>query len=204
MLSALVNRMNIRDTTLPGVLLIEPRVFADARGFFMETWHQARYREYGLPAHFVQDNLSSSTRGTLRGLHFQHPHAQGKLVYVLQGEVFDVAVDLRVGSPTFGRWVGVVLSGDHKNQLYIPEGFAHGFCVLSETALFLYKCTDVYTPQAEGGVLWSDPDLGIDWPIRTPFLSEKDKNYPLLREIPPGRLPQYGGGGGDGNAASGG
>lgn len=191
MLSMRVNPMKIHDTVLPGVLLIEPRVFGDPRGFLLELWHQARYQAGGLPAQFVQDNLSCSAQGTLRGLHFQHPHAQGKLVSVLQGEVFDVAVDIRVGSPTFGRWVSAVLSGGNKHQLYIPEGFAHGFCVLSETALFLYKCTDVYTPQAEGGILWNDPDLGVDWPVRSPILSEKDTRCPRLREIPPERLPQY-------------
>ncbi len=183
--------MRVSETALSGVLIIEPRVFEDARGFFLETWQQARYRECGLPAHFVQDNLSSSMRGTLRGLHFQNPNAQGKLVYVLQGEVFDVAVDIRVGSPTFGRWVGVVLSENNRRQLYIPEGFAHGFCVLSETALFAYKGTDFYTPQAERGILWNDPDIGIGWPIRTPLLSAKDAAYPMLREMPLEWLPCY-------------
>jgi len=182
--------MKISETKLPGVLIIEPAVFGDARGFFMETWHQKRCAEVGLPTSFVQDNLSFSRQGTLRGLHFQHPHAQGKLVYVLQGEVFDVAVGIRIGSPTFGQWVGVTLSADNKRQLYIPAGFAHGFCVTSETALFAYKCTDFYNPQAEGGILWNDPDIGIAWPIDTPVLSEKDRNYPRLKDLPPGRLPQ--------------
>ncbi|MGH7964653.1 MAG: dTDP-4-dehydrorhamnose 3,5-epimerase [Candidatus Binatia bacterium] len=183
--------MKVVETRLPGVLIIEPRVFDDTRGFFLETWNQARYSALGFSAHFVQDNLSCSTHGTLRGLHFQHPHSQGKLVYVLQGEVFDVVVDIRVGSPTFGRWVSMVLSGENKRQLYIPEGFAHGFCVTSEQALLAYKCTALYSPQAEGGILWNDPDLGIDWPIGTPILSEKDRHYPCLREIPTGRLPHY-------------
>lgn len=168
-------------------------MYGDARGFFMETWHQQRYAAAGLPASFVQDNLSLSKQGTLRGLHFQHPHAQGKLVFVLQGEVFDVAVDIRNGSPTFGQWVGVTLSADNKRQLYIPAGFAHGFCVTSETALFAYKCTDFYQPQAEGGIIWDDPELGIEWPIDTPLLSAKDRTYPRLQELPPERLPQYGG-----------
>jgi dTDP-4-dehydrorhamnose 3,5-epimerase len=168
-------------------------VYGDARGFFMETWHQQRYAAAGLPASFVQDNLSWSKKGTLRGLHFQHPYAQGKLVFVLQGEVFDVAVDIRNGSPTFGQWVGVTLSADNKRQLYIPAGFAHGFCVTSETALFAYKCTDFYQPQAEGGIIWDDPELGIEWPIDTPLLSAKDRTYPRLTELPPERLPQYGG-----------
>ncbi|MBS3975471.1 MAG: dTDP-4-dehydrorhamnose 3,5-epimerase [Syntrophomonadaceae bacterium] len=176
-------------TKLPGVLVIEPPVFGDARGFFMETWNQKRYAEAGLPASFVQDNLSFSKLGTLRGLHFQHPNAQGKLVYVLQGEVFDVAVDIRTGSPTFGQWVGVTLSAANKRQLYIPEGFAHGFCVTSETALFAYKCTDFYNPATEGGIAWDDPDLGIPWPDSKPILSEKDRNYPRLKELPPERLP---------------
>lgn len=185
--------MKVIETKLPGVLIIEPAVFGDARGFFIETWNQKRYAEIGLSASFVQDNLSFSTRGTLRGLHFQHPNTQGKLVFVLQGEVFDVAVDIREGSPTFGQWVGVTLSADNKRQVYIPEGFVHGFWVTSETALFAYKCTDFYNPQAEGGIAWDDPDLGIAWPGEKPILSEKDWNYPRLRELPPGRLPQYGG-----------
>src|SRR5262245_53963323 len=136
--------MNITETELPGVLLIEPKVLGDARGFFVETYHAQRYRQAGLDVGFVQDNLSYSRRGTLRGLHYQNPHPQGKLVYVLQGDVFDVAVDIRAGSPTFGRWLGTVLSADNRRQLYVPPGFAHGFCVTSETALLAYKCTDFY------------------------------------------------------------
>lgn len=185
--------MKVIETKLPGVLLIEPKVFGDARGFFMETWNQARYRDVGIPSDFVQDNLSYSTKGVLRGLHFQNPYAQGKLVYVLLGEVFDVAVDIRVGSPTFGQWVGVTLSAENKRLFYIPEGYAHGFCVVSENALFAYKCTDIYNPQAEGGIRWDDPDLAIDWPVKNPILSEKDRNYPNLKEIPLERLPHYGG-----------
>jgi dTDP-4-dehydrorhamnose 3,5-epimerase len=183
--------MNVSKTPLPGVLLIEPRVFTDARGFFLETWQQERYREYGLPVQFVQDNLSVSSQATLRGLHFQHPHAQGKLIYVVQGEVFDVAVDIRVGSPTFGRSYGIELSGENKRQLYVPEGFAHGFCVTSTQAIVMYKCTDFYAPTAEGGVLWNDPEIAIPWPVGTPTLSDKDRRYPLLREIPADRLPRY-------------
>ncbi|MDZ4042083.1 MAG: dTDP-4-dehydrorhamnose 3,5-epimerase [Eubacteriales bacterium] len=185
--------MKVIETKLPGVLIIEPKVFSDARGFFMETWNQARYAEAGVPAKFVQDNLSFSARGVLRGLHFQHPNDQGKLVYVIQGEVFDVAVDIRVGSPTFGQWVGVTLSNDNKRQLYIPEGFAHGFCVTSDSALFAYKCTDFYNPQAEGGIIWNDPEIGIKWPTSKPLLSEKDSTYPPLKQIPPEHLPRYGG-----------
>ncbi len=183
--------MNVNNTPLPGVVLIEPRVFADTRGFFLETWQEERYREYGLPTRFVQDNLSCSSQGTLRGLHFQYPHAQGKLVYVVQGEVFDVAVDIRVGSPTFGHSCEMVLSSENKRQLYIPEGFAHGFCVTSETAIVMYKCTDFYAPQAEGGILWCDPDLQIPWPVQTPTLSDKDQRYLPLRKIPTERLPRY-------------
>lgn len=184
--------MKLKETGLPGVIIIEPDVFGDERGFFMETWHQLKYKEAGLPAHFVQDNLSYSGRGVLRGLHFQCPNTQGKLVFVLQGEVFDVAVDIRSGSPTFGRWTGVTLSAANKSQLYIPAGFAHGFCVVSETALFTYKCTDIYNPLAEGGIIWNDPDIGIAWPIENPVLSEKDSNYPLLKNITPERLPVCG------------
>ena len=181
--------MNVKKTSLPGVLIIEPQVWHDVRGFFLETWHQARYQEHGLPTHFVQDNLSCSTRGTLRGLHFQHPNDQGKFIYVLQGEIFDVAVDIRVGSPTFGQWTSVVLSEENKLQVYVPEGFAHGFCVTSERAMVAYKCTDFYSPQAEGGVLWNDPDLAILWPIREPLLSDKDRAYARLKHIPTSRLP---------------
>lgn len=183
--------MKITKTKLPGVLVIEPAVFGDTRGFFLETWNHERYANAGLPVSFVQDNLSFSKKGSLRGLHFQHPHGQGKLVYVLQGEVFDVAVDIRVGSPTFGQWVGITLSADNKLQLYIPEGFAHGFCVISESALFAYKCTDFYNPHTEGGIIWNDPDLGIEWPEKKPILSEKDRNYPKLKEMLNDRLPKY-------------
>ena len=183
--------MKVITTELPGVMVIEPKIFEDARGFFMETWNQARYVKHGLPAVFVQDNLSYSQKGVLRGLHFQNPNAQGKLVYVLQGEVFDVTVDIRVGSPTMGVWVGVTLSSENKRQVFIPEGFAHGFCVTSETALFAYKCTKMYQPQSEYGVSPHDPDLGIQWPIEKLLLSEKDLNYPGLKEIETRFLPRY-------------
>lgn len=182
--------MKVIETALPGVLIIEPRAFRDPRGFFMETWHQVRYHEAGLPERFVQDNLSWSRRRTLRGLHFQHPKAQGKLGYVLQGEVFDVAVDIRRGSPTFGHWVGVVLSAENQRQLYIPPDFAHGFCVTSEQALFFYKCTEVYNAAAESGIRWNDPDIGIEWPVCDPLLSDRDAHYPTLRALPPERLPR--------------
>lgn len=185
--------MNVIETKLPGVLLVEPKVFGDERGFFMETWHAERYEEAGLPgcAGFVQDNLSFSRHGVLRGLHFQNPDQQGKLVYVLQGEVYDVAVDIRAGSPTFGEWTGAALSSKNKRQLYVPEGFAHGFLVTSSTALFAYKCTAKYNARAEAAVLWNDPEIGIQWPVDAPTLSEKDHAAPTLAEVPVERLPSY-------------
>ena len=178
--------MKITPTALEGVLLIEPRVFEDPRGFFFESYHAARYGQFGVDRVFVQDNLSFSVRGTLRGLHFQNEHPQAKLVQAIQGEVFDVAVDIRPGSPAFGQWVGFRLSDRNRRQLFVPEGFAHGFCVLSETAYFLYKCSDYYHPEDQGGILWSDPDIGIDWPVKTPLISQKDGRFPLLKEIPLG------------------
>jgi dTDP-4-dehydrorhamnose 3,5-epimerase len=181
--------MKLIETRLPGVMVIEPAVFRDDRGFLSEVWNQRRYDDAGLGVRFVQDNLSSSRRGVLRGLHYQWPAAQGKLVSVLQGEVFDVAVDIRAGSPTFGEWVGVSLSSDNKHQIYIPQGFAHGFEVLSETALVLYKCTEFYTPSDEGSILWDDPAIGIVWPIAGPILAPKDASAPRLADVPSGRLP---------------
>lgn len=179
------------ETAIPGVLILEPRVFGDERGFFMETWQQRRYAELGLPQ-MVQDNLASSRRGVLRGLHVQHPHTQGKLVQVLRGEVFDVAVDIRRGSPWYGRWVGVTLSGERHRQFWIPQGFAHGYCVVSDDALFAYKCSDYYHPETELAVRWDDPDLGIDWPLAgPPQLSQKDREAERLVEIAPERLPVY-------------
>jgi dTDP-4-dehydrorhamnose 3,5-epimerase len=183
--------MNVVETNLPGVLIVEPDVFGDERGFFMETWNGKRYEEAGLPGRFVQDNLSYSARGVLRGLHFQNPQPQGKLVSVLRGEVFDVAVDIRVGSPTFGEWTGVTLSAENKRQFYVPPDFAHGFLVTGEDALFFYKCTDYYAPSAEGIVLWNDPEIGIEWPTDAPTLSERDGKAPPLREMPEGSLPRY-------------
>jgi dTDP-4-dehydrorhamnose 3,5-epimerase len=183
--------LRIRPTRLATVLLIEPAVFGDTRGRFVECWHRARYVDGGLPATFVQDNVSRSAHAVLRGLHVQEPHGQGKLVQVLDGEVFDVAVDVRVGSPTFGQWVGEALSGETHRQMYIPSGFAHGFCVLSESALLMYKCTDFYHPESELGIAWSDPTLGIAWPISEPILSEKDASAKTLRDIAPDRLPRY-------------
>lgn len=183
--------MKVTATSLPGVLLIEPKVFGDRRGYFFEAWNRQRYRDAGLDAEFVQDNLSFSERGVLRGLHCQHPHAQGKLVQVLDGEVYDVAVDIRCGSPTFGQSFGAFLSAENRLQLYVPPGFAHGFCVTSEHALFSYKCTDSYHPETEFTVLWNDPELGIDWPVSAPSLSDKDLQGLRLRDIPMDRLPSY-------------
>ncbi len=183
--------MNVIETDLPGVLVIEPRIFGDERGFFMESWNRRRYKEAGLPDGYVQDNLSFSTHGVLRGLHFQNPNPQGKLVSVLRGEVFDVAVDIRVGSPTFGRWTGITLSAENKRQLYVPPDFAHGFVVTSEAALFFYKCTDYYVPASEGTVLWNDPEIGIEWPIAEPNLSDKDRLARPLREMRGDDLPRH-------------
>ncbi|MGB5733798.1 MAG: dTDP-4-dehydrorhamnose 3,5-epimerase [Thiohalocapsa sp.] len=186
--------MNVIATELPNVLLIEPRVFGDARGWFYESWQRQRYTEAGVDGDFVQDNQSFSTRDTLRGLHIQNPFGQGKLVQVIAGEVFDVAVDVRRGSPDFGRWAGAHLSGDNKRQFWVPKGFLHGFLVLSETALFSYKCTDLYHPETEIAVRWDDPDIGIQWPgASEPLLSDKDRNAPMLREIPESQLPEYAG-----------
>jgi dTDP-4-dehydrorhamnose 3,5-epimerase len=183
--------MLIRQTDLPGVLLIEPQVFGDERGFFLEAWSADRYEGQGIAARFVQDNLSKSRRGTLRGLHLQNPYGQGKLVQVITGEVFDVAVDVRVGSPTFGRYYGAMLSEANKHQLYIPPGFAHGFCVTSDEAIFAYKCTEGYHPEAELTIAHDDPDLGIPWPLSSRTLSKKDLAGLRLAAAPRERLPRY-------------
>lgn len=184
--------MKVRETKLPGVLLLEPKVFGDPRGFFKESWNRRTFADAGLNLDFVQDNLSFSRRGILRGLHFQNPNPQGKLVQALQGEVFDVAVDIRQGSPSFGQWFGALLSGDNHLQMYVPEGFAHGFCVLSETALFAYKCTDFYDPSAEYSLRYDDPDIGIAWPVEIPpTLSAKDEQAICLRDFPREALPVY-------------
>ena len=183
--------MEVLPTALPGVIEYRPRVFGDDRGFFLESFNARRYAEEGLAESFVQDNLSRSARGVLRGLHYQHPNAQGKLVQVLEGSVFDVAVDIRRGSPTFGRWVGVVLDAPVVNQLWVPPGFAHGFCVTSETALFQYKCTAYYDPDGDFSLRWDDPDLGIDWPIEAPVLSGKDARAQRLADVPEAHLPVY-------------
>ena len=185
--------MQVTPQAIADVLLIEPAVFGDERGFFKETYHAQRYREAGIPQTFVQDNLSRSRKGILRGLHMQNPHGQGKLVQVLEGEVFDVALDVRKGSPTFGEWVGMTLSASNHRQLYIPPGFAHGFCVTSESALFFYKCTDIYHPECEVGIAYNDPALGIRWPVSDPLVSAKDATHPPLSGVDPAKLPAYGG-----------
>ncbi|HVE44993.1 MAG TPA: dTDP-4-dehydrorhamnose 3,5-epimerase [Gammaproteobacteria bacterium] len=174
--------MNIDTTPLAGLLLIQPTLFSDERGYFFENFQQERYTALGLPP-FVQDNYSYSKQDTLRGLHYQQPNAQGKLVWVSQGSVWDVVIDIRLSSPTFGQWFGLTLSDDTHTQLYVPPGFAHGFCVLSKTACFHYKCTDFYVPTADRGIIWNDPQLQIPWPVTTPILSDKDKSYPTLNEI---------------------
>jgi len=179
--------MKFSPTAIPDVVLIEPRVFGDDRGFFMETWHHDRFSEAGLPMQFVQDNHSKSTQGILRGLHYQTHHTQGKLVRVTAGEVFDIAVDMRRSSPTFGRWVGEFLSADNRKMLWVPPGFAHGFYVTSEAAEFLYKCTDVYDPSAEVSLRWDDENLAIQWPLaggRAPLLSAKDADALAFKDAP--------------------
>jgi dTDP-4-dehydrorhamnose 3,5-epimerase len=174
--------VQVSELELPGVLLIEPRVHGDPRGFLLETWNEERYSRHGIEGPFVQDNLSLSGRGTLRGLHFQEPHPQGKLVWVLRGEVFDVLVDIRRRSETFGRWLGMQLSADNKRQLYVPPGYAHGFQVIGDDALFAYKCTDYWHPECERGVRWDDPDLAIPWPAENPVVSERDRHNPTLAD----------------------
>ena len=182
--------MLVNESSLPGVLIIEPKVFGDSRGFFFEAWQAERYCEQGIVGTFVQDNISRSSRGVLRGLHYQWPRPQGKLVFVLEGEVLDVAVDVRLGSPNFGQATSVVISGDNKRQVWIPPGFAHGFAVKSETALFVYKCTDLYFPEYERGVAWNDPALAIDWSVTRPLLSAKDARLTSLADVPRELLPK--------------
>ena len=185
-------KMNIKETKLTGVLILEPKVFTDDRGYFFETWNSTRYEQAGIPGPFVQDNISFSTKGILRGLHFQYPQSQGKLIQVLSGEVEDVVVDIRAGSPTYGQWLSEVLSESNHRQMYVPPGFAHGYCVTSEAALFSYKCTDFYNPATEHGIIWNDPDIGIAWPIAQPVLSTKDAVYPRLKDLRLENLPQFG------------
>ena len=182
--------MRVESTKLSGVMIIEPEIYRDPRGFFAETYQSKRYAEHGLPLVFVQDNHSRSIRGTLRGLHLQLTQPQGKLMHVIEGAIFDVAVDMRVGSPSFGQWIGAELTGQNLKQLYVPPGFAHGFCVISDQADVSYKCTDYYLPGDEIGIAWNDPDLAIQWPTSTPLLSKKDANAFTLREVL-SRLPRY-------------
>ena len=179
-----MSKFKFSKTSIEGVYIIEPMIFGDDRGYFMETYHAEEFKEAGLDLNFVQDNQSKSKKGVLRGLHFQYTKPQGKLVRALKGVVFDVAVDLRKNSPTYGKWEGILLSEENKKQFYVPEGFAHGFVVLSDDAEFTYKCTDFYDPEDEGGILWNDPSIAIDWPIgvNEVILSEKDKKWKTLKE----------------------
>ena len=184
--------MSARPLELPEVLLLEPRVLRDARGHFFESWHAERYAALGVGAAFVQDNVSHSARGVLRGLHLQHPDDQGKLITVLRGAIFDVAADVRRGSPTFGRWCAATLTAESSQQLWIPPGFAHGFLVTGDEAVVMYKCTAPYRPSSELTIAWDDPDLGVEWPLEAPpVLSPRDAEAPRLAEVPPGRLPVH-------------
>ena len=183
--------MKCIQTPLPGVVVIEPKVFGDSRGFFYESYNEKVFRENGIDRRFVQSNVSRSSRGVLRGLHYQWPRPQGKLVSVLEGEVYDVAVDIRRGSPTFGQWTAAMLTAENHRHFWIPEGFAHGFCVVSDFATFSYQCTELYDAAADAGVAWNDPALAIDWPLSDPVLSEKDKKAPALADVPAERLPEY-------------
>ncbi len=183
--------MKVIQTKLPGILVFEPDVFGDSRGWFEETFSSKRYEEAGLHLPFVQDNVSFSQKNVLRGLHYQYPQPQGKLVQVFSGAVFDAAVDIRAGSPTFGQWFGETLTIENHKQMYIPPGFAHGFCVISDTVLFCYKCTDYYNQQTEAGIIYNDPDIGIKWPIDSPQISKRDAGLLRLKDIPQNKLPQY-------------
>jgi dTDP-4-dehydrorhamnose 3,5-epimerase len=186
-----VNSFQKIELSIPGVWELRPKVFRDARGFFMETYHQTRFAELGITDSFVQDNHSSSVKGAIRGLHYQLRHPQAKLCRVVEGEVFDVAVDIRVGSPYFGQWSSVVLSANHQNQIYIPRGFAHGYLALSDRVQFLYKCSDFYDPADERGILWNDPQINIPWNVTNPLVSEKDLRFANLSETLKESLPQY-------------
>ena len=183
--------MKVIETSLPGALIIEPQVFGDARGFFYESYNKGQWEKAGIDADFIQTNVSRSAKGVLRGLHYQWPNPQGKLVSVLEGEVYDVAVDIRRGSPTFGQSLGVMLTAENHRHFCVPEGFAHGFCVLSEFATFTYQCTALYNRESDAGICWNDADLGIDWPLSAPLLSDKDTRTPLLRDVAPERLPVF-------------
>ncbi|MGO9642777.1 MAG: dTDP-4-dehydrorhamnose 3,5-epimerase [Candidatus Acidiferrales bacterium] len=183
--------MDIVETALPGVLELRPKVFRDSRGFFAETYHKAKFASLGIVDSFVQDNHSCSVKGTVRGLHYQLHHPQAKLCLVVEGEALDVAVDIRLGSPHFGKWTSIVLSAEKHNQLYIPRGFAHGFLALTDTVQFLYKCSDFHDPKDEYGIRWNDPELGIPWSVRDPLVSEKDARCPTLSGAPRESLPLY-------------
>jgi dTDP-4-dehydrorhamnose 3,5-epimerase len=178
-------------TALPDVVELRPKVFRDPRGFFMETYHRDKFRELGITDEFIQDNHSKSSRGTLRGLHYQLPHSQAKLCRVVEGEVLDVAVDIRIGSPHFGKWASVVLSAEQGNMIFVPAGFAHGFLTLSESAQFLYKCSDIYAPKDEHGIIWNDSDINIEWGVDKPLVSEKDARCAKLSDMPRELLPRY-------------
>jgi len=179
------------ETSLPGCVVIEPKVFGDERGAFFESWNAEKFAQHNLPTRFVQSNVSTSSQGVLRGLHYQWPRPQGKLVSVLEGEVYDVAVDIRQGSPTFGQWTAVILSAENHRQFWIPEGYAHGFVTLSEHVIFHYLCTDVYVREYDAGIRWNDAEFAINWPVAAPLLSPKDAAAPFLTEIPQERLPVY-------------
>ena len=183
--------MKVLETGLAGVVIVEPVVHGDQRGFFKESWKASSYGEHGLPTQFLQANVSRSAKGVLRGLHYQFKQPQGKLVSVLEGRIYDVAVDIRHGSPMFGKWCGVELSADNHRQLYIPEGFAHGFIVLSDSALFHYHCTREYSPDYDASIAWNDPTIGIDWPDAPSGISDKDSNAPFLSDVPIDRLPEF-------------
>ena len=183
--------MKVHSTRLAGVLIIEPSIFSDKRGHFLEIYQAKRYSQHGITKPFVQDNISFSTKGVLRGLHYQLKYPQAKLVMVAEGAIYDVAVDIRRGSPTFGRWVGIRLTSHDRTQIYIPEGFAHGFCVIGDRATVIYKCTDYYYPEDERGIIWNDPCLAIRWPIDNPVVSEKDASYPSLDKISEKDLPIF-------------
>ncbi|MDH5509274.1 MAG: dTDP-4-dehydrorhamnose 3,5-epimerase [Nitrospinota bacterium] len=183
--------MKVIDTRLPGVVIVEPDVFPDSRGLFLESWNKIRYEQAGMAYDWIQDNISVSTKGVLRGLHFQNPNAQAKLVQAMEGEIFDVVVDIRIGSPTYGKWESALLSSENRRQLAIPGGFAHGFMTLSDRAVVGYKVDDVYVKDSAQSISWNDPDIGIDWPLKEARLSEKDAIAPRLKDMPPGALPLY-------------
>ena len=176
-------KLKVEKTSLPWVVVLTPNVISDGRGFFMETYNQVKFAELGLPEEFTQDNHSRSSKGVVRGLHYQYPQWQGKLIRVIAGEIFDVAVDIRRDSPHYGQWTGVSLSSENYKQLYVPPGYAHGFCVTSETADVVYKCTAVYKPEDDAGIRWNDAEIGVQWPAENPSVSEKDQKAPLLKEV---------------------